>query len=892
MGESLDAPVLLPSVYAVRDLVGELSGLEVADTLTLVLELYAVHRQMVADEPFDKFLGWGELLVNDFSEIDLQNVNAAHLYSNLADLKEIENRFGLDKEDALRISRFWALFSTRELPENRQKFMATWNSMLSVYTQYKKSLSTQGMAYEGMAWQAALEAVRRGEVQARWNKVYFAGFYGMSKVHAAIVRSLGETAEILSDADSYYADDPDQEAGFYFHRNKRAPAEFKWKEKNFASKKSIRVAGVPLLAGQAKYAGSLVRKLVSEKKIDPSRTVIVLPDEGLLSPLLSSLPPEAGPVSVTMGYPLKLSASASLVEALYRLSLSRHANDRGNTSLFTGDLVRLLGHPYLKAIAPKAANEAIDFIREKKLTRIPTDTRELLDLPAPLRVLLGPGPMPSDILQSVQSLLLTAASAEGHAGPALPELERRMALDFSDEIGHLASQMHRAGEITGEQTAWMLLRRIVRFLRISLPGGGDGIQVMGILETRALDFETVFVLSMNEGILPPSSAMPSYIPPVLRSGFGIPGYSERDAVYAYHFYRLLQRATDIFLVHDTEIKSLRGGEKSRFINQLAYELKSKAPEAELEFISLSVPDAAGKTPAITVDKSEDIIQLLHKKYTGPGAGGFSPSALTQYLSCPLRFYFSRIAKLDEPVEITETIPLHVFGNLLHDAMKRIYAEKQKVNPDTISQLKKQVAAATEAAFRAEFSHSQEKGMIYVNKQIIGDLAGRILEADRLLAPFEIESLEQRYEAGIQYSGQQDAVISGKVDRIHHKDGIRCIVDYKTGQDKIRKETDVDSVFSDPDNKAEFQLLFYSLLYGKNHPDRPIRAGIYKARKLSDGIQYIHGGEPVSAETLAAYEKRLAGLIGEIMDPSVPFSQTDDERRCVYCAYKEICNRQG
>jgi len=890
LAEGLARPVFAPAIFSIRDFISRVSEMEVADDLKLVFELFQVHKKYFPEESFDRFFHWGEMLLNDFSEMDMEMVNASHLFTNIVDLKKIEAEFGLDEEEAERISNFWKNFSKKEITPIRRNFLDTWTSLPRIYSDFRKALAEKNLAYEGMAWQKALEVIRSGNEETKWSKIYFAGFYGLSRAHETILAELQkqQRAEIFFDADNYYTDDAVQEAGSYFRNKKFKSNNIKWKGDYFKSPKSITVAGIPLLAGQAKYCGSIIQKLIRERKFDESKTVIVVPDENLLVPLLYSLPPEIESFNITMGYPVHKSMAAQLTDALFDLDKNKRETAGGIVKYYSKDIQNLLSHPYVTArFNPDAAklNEAISKV---KLFRLSTD--ELTKISGSgLEILLTEINESKHIILKIKKILEAFLTAEGEQKLSVfDEAIVRYMYEELDEAGK--SILESVDEISAE-TCWKIIRRIIRFLKVPFSGEPvKGLQVMGMLETRALDFENVFILSVNESIVPPSSSGSSYIPYNLRKGFGMPGYEERDAAYAYHFYRLMQRAKNIFLIHDTEVKSISGGERSRYIYQLEYELKKYAGEnLNLDFKIISSPFSGTVPRKIEIKKSREILDYLHKNYSteSEGAKGFSASALSAYIHCSLQFYFRHIAGLKEPDAREEIIEADVFGKILHKAMEVLYSGQKMLTAEKINLMFQQSDAAAENAFHSEFYYAKNEleGKNYLDMQIIRKLIRQILESDALIAPFEIAELEKEYTAA---SGRYR--LKGIFDRVHIKDGIHHIVDYKTGKADIKSKTDLDKIFSSPDLKTTFQLLLYSYVFSKNFPEKKIKAGVFRMKSAGSGIDYLEKGELISDELLGLFEEKLQILLNEIFNPEIPFVQTQELKRCVHCPYKEICTR--
>jgi RecB family exonuclease len=413
---------------------------------------------------------------------------------------------------------------------------------------------------------------------------------------------------------------------------------------------------------------------------------------------------------------------------------------------------------------------------------------------------------------------------------------------------------------------------------------------MGFLETRALDFENVYVLSVNEGILPASGDNRSFIPYSLRKGFGLSTYEEQDSSYAYHFYRLLQRSRNVHLLYNTEVGKTTGGEPGRYLLQIRHELKPFMGEnLQLADRIISTPVIRELVEKIQVIKTDEVIDQLNNYLL---LGGFSSSALTTYIHCQLQFYFRYLARIKEQDQLAETIEADIFGNILHDVMEIVYSDKsgQVVNTEDFDYLFQKTEEAVKAAVLENFhaNVSELEGYDILLVEVIRNLAKQILLNDQKDTPFMIRGLEKEFAATILVDDRK-VTLKGRFDRVDERSGVTRIIDYKTGKIEIKTKP-VPELFSNPDGKALFQLYFYSLLYDKNHHGAQIRPGFYVARDLSGGITSAMNGAVITSEILNEFETELKMMIKNIFDPEIKFIQTEDVKRCIYCEYRAICHR--
>ncbi|MEO5571784.1 MAG: PD-(D/E)XK nuclease family protein [Bacteroidia bacterium] len=893
----LTKPIWSPAVMSIEDFINELSPVPVSEDVELLFELFDVYKKFYPEITFEKYFHWGEMMLTDFNEIDIQLVSSERIFKNITEIKRIESEFGLAEEDAELIASFWENFSDQELSKLKASFISNWDSLPKIYIAFKERLLQNRMCYEGMAYQNVLEQLKNNTADIKWNKIIFAGFYALNRAHEQIINELikKKKAVLYWDADAYYSDDPMQEAGNYFRKKKLLNENFLWKKNYFESQeKEIMMTGVPLHVGQAKYLGDEIGKQISFGKFEENKTVIVLPDENLLFPVLYSLPKELNSFNVTMGYPLKKSLLNGLIQSLFSMHKHVRENKNGQIYFYSKSVITLLEHPYIHHVKEIATQNKIREI--KKYNKIYCSAKELSE-EAEANLFFRKLNSANDVFQYVMEVLRTCVEKES-SKDQLNKFDREIVLFAIREIKTLHEIITPYNTDLTPDISWQFIRKVIDKLKIPFSGEPvHGLQIMGFLETRVLDFENLFILSVNESILPASSRGNSFIPYSLRKGFGLPVHEDQDAVNAYHFYRLLQRAKNIHLIYNTEVKSLTGGEKSRFLLQISYEMKRKfGDKIKIHHSLVSTDIHSEEIKPISVEKNNEVIELLKTRFEKNGTDekkGFSASALSSYINCKLQFYFRYIAGIKEKDEIEENIEADVFGKILHGAMQQLYGDVQKITSEKIKELLLQVDDAVSESFIKEFPHAatELEGKNYLLKQVILQLVKNILEADSDIAPFEINELEKTFSINFKYNDEHnDVLLKGVFDRVDSENGFVRIVDYKTGKDELNSKKGFEEILSDPKYKATFQLYFYSYIYKHLHHDKKLKAGIYRMKSISDGISYLNDGEEIKDIKIQEFESFLKNLIVEIMNPVIRFSQTEDEKRCEYCPYKEICNR--
>jgi len=898
-------PFWTPNVFTIQDFIGRLSPLIIPDEITLQFRLYRVYNKYFPAESFDRFYPWGELMLQDFSDIDRYMADASKVFSVVNDLREIEQEFQLDEEELEKLRSFWMSYFAKDPSKLKTEFINTWKHLGSIYFEYKDALLKEEMAYEGLAFRVVAEKVVNQEVQddPTFDNLIFAGFYALTKTEEVILKHFIENreAKIFWDADSYYVDQKHQEAGTFFRKGNLAQENFLWKHSHFADReKSIDVTGIPLLVGQAKYAGQLLEEMMKESDFKSERTALVLPDENLLFPVLYALPEELKDVNVTMGYPLRVTPLYHLFESLVNLRKNQRKEKDNEQSYYFRDVLNILNHPYIRMVAPGHIQKWMNDYNKLRGIRIlsgqfATDKTEIF------AVLFRDLDGVQDIFKWLREILQVILSCMKEDDFKFHKLESEFVVQFYTHLSRLEDALAKENINIELDTCWFLFREIIQSVKIPFTGEPlKGLQVMGFLETRVLDFDRVILLSVNEDVLPASGNKPSFIPFNIRKAFGLPTFEDQHAVSAYHFYRLLQRAGKVHLLYNTESKAIAGGEKSRFLLQIEHELASSFPD-RIKFTErvVSTPFTEEKTQGISVDKSPEILKALNK-YLRVGSeeveekysAKFSASALNTYINCPLKFYLRYLAGLKEEDETQEFMEAAGFGSILHRSMQDIYKDEIELTDSTFKKIELKIDTALDNAIKEELkSDSRLVGKNLLLRNVLRELIVKVINTDRKDSPLKLIALEKNIYRELELSADQKVQLYGIVDRVDEKQGMVRILDYKTGKVNRRNASSMEDIFTDPVYKEQFQALLYAYILQKDLPDRNISSGLVTLRDMSKGIWYLNDGQAFTPEIFSEYEAGLVSLLKEIFDSSVPFAQTDDEDRCKYCPYIGICNRE-
>jgi hypothetical protein len=892
--KKIEAPQWTPTVFSIEDFIQSLSKLEVPDKLTLVFELYEVYKNYF-NEPFEEFYPWGLMLLKDFDDADRSLADTRQLFTYISNAKTIDEQFDLAEEEKARLENFWKMFFGNEQGPIRKSFLQNWKHLGSIYNEFKKNLLSKNCAYEGLASRIVAEGLSKKSIALPYKNVVFAGFYALSKAEESIIQHFVHEGNGLLywDADAYYIDNKSQEAGAFIRKNTLIKDNYSWKENLLGTdEKKIEMIGVPMQALQAKATGQILANEIIGNG-DLEKTAIVLPDEQLLFPVLYSLPGEVEDINVTMGSPLQASSMYNLIESLFDLQHS--VRDGKAVSFYYKNVLSLLTHPYIQLAGAHSVSDWLKNYNENQRLRIKAD--ELISLSPVFKVLFRKVTGINDwfnYLNEVFSLLIQTLKQNREV---LHSIEKEYIYSFYTQFKKLEEIIKKQAIDLPVDTFRKLFREVVYSSRIPFAGEPlKGLQVMGFLETRVLDFENLIVLSVNEGALPAAGHHPSFIPFSIRKIFGLPTYEEQNAIAAYHLYRLLQRAKNIYLIYNTEVKSIQAGEKSRFLLQIENELCKANKNIKLVKKVSSVSIAENEVPALQVKKSAEVMKSLEgffRRSTQPikYARKFSASALTTYISCSLKFYFQYVAKLKEQEETEETIESGLLGKILHEAMHGLYKGHNTIAASDVEKIKSQAPVAVDAAIKLHYSDTDRlEGKNILMRNVLIELVERIIDHDKESAPITIKNLEQEIFLHVPVRQNKSVTVYGIIDRVDTANGSLRIIDYKTGKVEDANASSIAELFTSPDFKEQFQTFFYSWLYHSNNKPTAIKAGLYRLKKVSEGIKYINNGEVITTEQFSEFEIQLKNILSEIFNAEMPFVQTEDEKRCIYCSFKDICNR--
>lgn len=912
LAELSDKPVWAPTYRTISELFADASQYVLCDKIESVCRLHQAYAQAVAGaQSLDQFYSWGEVLLADFDDVDKHLVDARQLFSNIRDIKELDTNDYITPEQEQALKSFFAGFSLEENTLLKEKFLELWNVMYDIYVDFNQRMRADGVLYEGALQRDVVERIRASRLASDdsassvflTNHTYvFVGFNVLNEVEKALFDELQHRGQALFywDYDVSYLKEVagrTHEAGHFVLENIRRYGNELTDDcfDNFLKPKQLTIAAASSENIQARLLPQWLADNLTKPDVAPDgetyterQTAVVLCNEQLLQPVLHSLPEDIGQVNVTMGFPLVDTPAFTFVMALVGLHTEGYdvAHRRFRPSHFRA----FENHPYARLLGDAWQSEA-------------RSGADLLAFASYLMTLIGQK-LGDDVL---------AAEAVFKTFTCLNRLH-----DLMTGPAPLLA--------VNNSTVRRLLRSVLA--QQSVPFHGEpavGLQVMGVLETRALDFRHILMLSVGEGFLPKSVADTSFIPYHLKDAFGLTTLRHKIAVYAYYFYRLIQRAERVTFVYNESNAGLRQNEISRFLRQL--EAETQMP---IRHIQLNVSNQPSLPQPIVVEKTDEIMQTLIRRYDNNGRTDgrevfLSPSALNQYTACPLKFYYRYVRGLKVDITSSEGLDAVLFGNVFHRAAEFLYRDMTSAGPvirqQDIDNMLEQGALKLDdfvsRAFRKEyFKDSKEEytGILTIARQVVTTYLRQLLRHDRKLTPFRIIDIENTFTTSIHVQAEgRDMLIrtGGIVDRLDEVadesvEGGRVIrvVDYKTSTLSQKTVPDISRLFTETSQKEQyyFQTILYSVIIAdaEHRPVQPILLHITAAGNdnyspklkisksvINDVRQPLSEGEqPLSV----VFSDHLAMLIDEIFDRSVPFTQCADRDLCALCEYRLLCGR--
>jgi len=897
-----------PSIFSIEDFVCHITGLQKADPTELLFDFYNIYVSFEGEkaQSFEEFMNWAQILISDYNDADMNLADTVALFQYLNEAKAISK---------------WNLEIT-PLTKHESDYLRFYNSLSKYYTRLTTHLLAKNIAYQGLIYKKAAENIDEYVKKNEYSNIIFAGFNALTASEEKIIKtlSLSAKAEIFWDADNYYVNNRNQEAGTFIRKFKDdwGLKDFNWIDDSFATdEKNITITGVPLHIGQAELAGQLLSEM-TEELANSENTALVLADESLLIPMLYAIPENVKDINITMGYPLKDSPVHSLFSNVFTLHENSKKYSSANTIRFyQKDIVNLFNHPYFRLISSNSKDtfQTSKFLDSLKTNRIFQKQEEIInELKDTFAASFFNNVNDNPLLLLEMFVLLI-----GHVRDTLIANKKYDQKNSDIDIEYLFHYAVIITKIRNLLNEYHFIKDIKTLRKIftglvetsTIPFYGEplkGLQIMGMLETRSLDFENIILLSVNENILPAGKFQSTFVPHDIRKEMGLDTYKQKESIFAYHFYRLLQRAKNVQIIYNTQTNDFGSGEKSRFLTQIIKELPVYNSKIKIEEkLLINENSLSGLDEPIIISKSEEIIdelKMLAEK-------GISPSAMNTYISCSLRFYFQYVEKIEEIEETAETIDAATLGSTVHYVLQELYKEyvAKVVNAEDIRKMPALVEKLTEEGFIKNYPQGDIKTgkNLLIAKVAIKFIQNFLQQEAKFLEDMKqsnkylsIVGLEERCETNIHIKTNTGEAIpikvKGFIDRVDLVDGALRIIDYKTGLIN-KNELKFDSweeLISEPKLAKSLQLLTYAYLYNKKHNSENVSTGIITFRNMSKGFLSVSCPESTDSiiykQKLEKIEEALISLISEIFNNKIPFAQTDDLAICRNCPFAGVCNR--
>ncbi|WP_136667325.1 PD-(D/E)XK nuclease family protein [Flavobacterium sp. H122] len=865
-----------PKIISIEEFVEELSGVRSIDNIELLFEFYQVYLQLSSKETaqnFDQFSNWAKTLLQDFNEIDRYLIEPNYVFSYLKDIEVLKR---------------WDL-SVEQKTELIEKQLIFWDKLPEYYQEFYNHLLTKGLGYQGLIYREAVNHLEFFSSQLQSEKIIFAGFNALNQAEERIIQHLlaVDKAEILWDIDKTFLNDFYHDVGLFIRRFKEKWIYFKnnpfeWIIDEFSQQKNIEIIGTSRSIGQAKIVSNIISDL-TENSTSLDKVAVVLGDENLLIPTLHSLPSTVGSLNITMGYSAKNNPIQVFINKLFKMHVNAVKRNQNSYVFYYRDVLDVLNNPIIESyinvtnLVDVIKKNNYTFITHHKLLSLQEQKSNLFDL-----IFQKWNEKPDFILENISKILLVVKQNLDNENNDDKILKTFLYAIFK-VINKLISYCSKNNYVENLDTLFSIYKQVIDVAEVSFEGEPlSGLQIMGVLESRVLDFETVIITSMNEGKFPAGKSTNSFIPYDVKREIGLPTFKEKDAIYTYHFYHLLLRAKNIYLIYNTENDGLDGGEKSRFITQLEVE-KQPSHIIRHKILQPEIPNIAYEKQIIP--KSDAVLKRLHEIASDKG---FSPSALTAYIRNPIQFYFQRLLSIRETEEVEENIALNTLGTIIHKTLEELY--KPYLNKFlSVSDIDFMISMADNEVLR-QFKEEYKEGEVTKGKNLLAfEVAKRnifnfLKEEKRDIVSGDVVKVIA-VETSLKEVIHDDRLpfpitISGNVDRIEIRNNFIRIIDYKTGkveQTSLRIK-DWNGLTLDIKNEKIIQLLCYALMYQNELGGKEMEVGIISFKNMKAGFmpfQYQFEKEKfsiISSEIIENFKSELINLIVEILDSSIPFEE--------------------
>lgn len=877
--KQIDKNVFAPTIISIEDFIQDVASIRSVDSIELLFEFFEVYATIIpADkkESFEQFASWAKIILQDFNEIDRYLLNPEHVLSYLKDIEDIKH-WSVDADKRTKLI---------------DKYLKFYSYLIEYYRALYAHLKDKKIGYQGLIYREAVANIESyTEFLSKEVNYVFAGFNALNAAEEVIIQKFiaSNKAQIFWDIDQTFIKDTQHDAGHFVRiiKNKWKHYKsnpFEWIFDDFAQEKNIKVIGTSKSIGQAKIVGSILEQITAEDVTTLNKVAVVLGDENLLLPVLHALPSQVDRLNITMGYSGKNNPVQILIGKLFKMHSNALARNAKSYVFYYKDVVDVLTHPLISANAN--ADNLVKDIRRNNFTFIPHNT--LISIHGEGNALFQSlfakwenGAL--EVLENLSALLLTLKDSLATENNQ-EKLTKAFIYSIYKVLNKISNYFTDHDSSNTIETLTSIYKQVIDLAEVSFEGEPlEGLQLMGVLETRVLDFDTVIITSMNEGKFPAGKSQNSFIPYDVKKELGLPTFKEKDAIYTYHFYHLIQRAKNVYLLYNTESEGIDGGEKSRFITQLQVE-KQPLHSLTNEIYSPYVPEVAAKD--FIIEKTDSVMKRLAEI----AINGFSPSALTSYIRNPMQFYFQKILSIRDIEDVEENIALNTLGTIIHETLAVLYEPligKVQTEKDIlllISKIDDEVAAQFQEIYKkGEIKKGRNLLAFEVAKRHILNFLKLELKAVQEGDSIEILHLETRFERVLE-SDQlpYPVLIGGSVDRIELRNNVIRIIDYKTGKvlGPNLSLKSWENLVLDIKNDKIIQVLAYAFTFEPFLNGRIMEAGVISFKNMKSGFLpfKIKEGKAetqiVTSEILQNYKEQLVQLLLEILNKEIPFEEKE------------------
>ena len=856
----------LPKIISIENFIKEVSGLETMDQVSLLFEFFKIYKQenqKAEADTFERFIGWATIVIQDFNEIDRHLVNASEIFSYLTDIQKIKD---------------WSP-SKDEVTDTVKNYMSFVGDLYLYYQELNKVLIHKKAGYQGLVYKEAYKNHQNYLKEHQQNDFHFIGFNALNKAEEEIFKSFLslEQNHIYWDADDYYINS-EHEAGTFMRKFFKEwdclqkEGRKNWVNNHFGEKKNIQILGSPLNVTGIKSVTTFL-----EKELVPKDTALVLAEETILPVVLNSIPTSVNKVNITMGYQLSNIPLSGLFQSVFELHLNKEK--LGKNAFYYKDILSFLRHPYIAKISKSNSEKVIKTITQNNLVFVTKEQIQTFFIAADLDDKM------TDLFESVQNIAIfidKIIQFINHLNDKLEGIELLYIEGFRKVFQEISTLNLEYKYINNIKVLYKIFKKILPLESIDFRGEAlEGMQLMGMLETRCLDFKNVIITSVNEGVLPTGGSERSFISFEVKKQFNMPTYLAKDAIFSYHFYRLIQRAENVYLLYNTKSDDFGGGEMSRFLTQLMIDKEEDVTHRNIVANICSI-----NTDAVEIEKTPRVMALL-QAYFKEGA---SPSRITEYINDPLSFYNKIVLKIKETDKVEEEVASNTLGTVVHDSLEFLY--KDYVNKILIVEDLKKMKSEAKAMVQSKFKESFKDGDINTGKnKLISEVAEQFVlnflnkELSEIKAGRQIivKDLEREYNIAVTTPNGHQINLKGKIDRVDEVDGVRRIVDYKTGMVKSTdlKLGDLSLAITDFKYHKIVQVMMYVLLYTQvqnfDLETNELQTGIYSFKNFKQGFLSMNFSSNnfgkdyrVTKAHLEEFKQSLFALIDEILDNKLTF----------------------